>query len=484
MRFLFIDIDTLRPDHMSCYGYERQTTPNLDQLCDKGVRFNNYYCSDAPCLPSRASLISGMFGIKNGAVAHGGAVADPLNIGTRRDFTNPLDEGNLHNIFRRAGYHTASISTFPERHSAWWFNGGLKECYNVGGGGMESGEEVLPVALDWLDRKGHEDNWYLHVHLWDPHTPYRAPENFGNPFEDTPLPVRWIDDEVLEKHLNHTGPHCINEINMYTDVESPLYPRHLGSAKNHEELKKVFDGYDTGILYADYLVGQIFDRLKELGIYEDTAIILTSDHGENMGELGLYAEHATADNITCHIPFIIKYPGCAQGHVDEGLHYSLDLLPTLAELMGVDSYSHWDGESYLSSLKGEQSGRDALVLSQMAHVCQRSSRFDDYIYIRTYHDGFHLFEDEMLFDLANDPHEQNNIASEHPDLCAKGAKIILDWHDQNMKVSPSLSDPLWTVMRESPFHTWGALDGYIQRLKETGREEGAKALEQKYKHHS
>ena len=65
MKVLFVDIDTLRPDHMGCYGYERNTTPNMDEVAKNGVIFDNYYCSDAPCLPSRASLISGMFGIKN-----------------------------------------------------------------------------------------------------------------------------------------------------------------------------------------------------------------------------------------------------------------------------------------------------------------------------------------------------------------------------------------------------------------------------------
>ena len=76
MRILFIDIDTLRPDHMGCYGYSRNTTPNMDQVCREGIRFDQYYCSDAPCLPSRASLVSGMFGIHNGAVGHGGTAAD------------------------------------------------------------------------------------------------------------------------------------------------------------------------------------------------------------------------------------------------------------------------------------------------------------------------------------------------------------------------------------------------------------------------
>ena len=216
MRILFIDIDTLRPDHMGCYG------------C---IRFDQYYCSDAPCLPSRASLVSGMFGIHNGAVGHGGTAADRRLTGCPRDFTDIVDDNCFHNIFRKAGMHTASVSTFPERHSSWWFNAGFNECYNVGGHGNESGEEVLPVALDWLRRNRERDNWFLHVHFWDPHTPYRAPESFGNPFAEVPLDT-WIDEAVLEEHKKAVGPHGINELGMYTDQIAPGYPRMPGSAQD------------------------------------------------------------------------------------------------------------------------------------------------------------------------------------------------------------------------------------------------------------
>ena len=230
MRILFVDIDTLRPDHMGCYGYSRNTTPNLDNISKEGVTFENYYCSDAPCLPSRAALISGMFGIRNGAVGHGGTAADRRLFGKDRGFRDGIDQDSFHNIFRKAGFHTASISTFPERHSSWWFNAGMNETYNVGEGGMESGEKVLPVALDWLDRKGEDDDWFLHLHLWDPHTPYRAPEDFGNPFEEVSLNC-FVTEEILKEHLQHVGPHSINEINMYDDRVNPQYPRQLGKAE-------------------------------------------------------------------------------------------------------------------------------------------------------------------------------------------------------------------------------------------------------------
>ena len=481
MRVLFIDIDTLRPDHMSCYGYARNTTPNLDALAREGVRFDRYYTSDAPCLPSRAALLTGMFGIRNGAVGHGGTAADLRLTGREREFRDPVLEGGFHNIFRKAGMYTASISTFAERHSSWWFNAGFNECYNQGGGGGESGEQVIPYALDWLRRNRERDNWFLHLHLWDPHTPYRTPENYVNPFEGDELPT-WITPDIFRAHQQLVAPHGCNEINMYTDEENPAYPKHPGKITSYRELRRVWDGYDCGVHYADHLLGQVFQLLKDQGIYDDMAIILTSDHGENLGELGIYGEHGTADEITCRIPLLMKWPGAKQGHVDELFHYSLDLLPTVADLLGVPHQAHWDGQCYARTvLDGAERGRDSLVLSQMAHVRQRSARFGDWLYIRTLHDGFRLFEREMLFNVVDDPHEQRDLAAERPDLCAQGARIILEWTEEAMLRGPQTTDPMCTMLSEvGPYHTRGALSGYLKHLEATGRADGAAKLRAKH----
>ena len=83
-RMIWIDIDTLRPDHLGCYGYERPTSPNMDELAKEGVRLEGLYTSDSPCLPSRSALQTGMFGIHTGAVGHGGTAADPFSEGLRQ----------------------------------------------------------------------------------------------------------------------------------------------------------------------------------------------------------------------------------------------------------------------------------------------------------------------------------------------------------------------------------------------------------------
>ncbi len=469
---LVLDLDSLRPDHLGCYGYPRNTSPNIDLIAAQGVRFTNYYTSDAPCFPSRTALMTGRFGIHNGVVGHGGTAGDVRHEGRTRGFSDTLSRASLPAFLRSVGMRTVLVSPFAERHASWTFYAGFNEIYNTGRRGMESAEEVTPVVLDWIDRNAETDNWFLYVNYWDPHTPYRAPAAFGNPFENDPLPT-WITEETLEKHKRLVGPHGAREINMYDNRTDPRFPRHPGEILDMQGLRRMVDGYDCAIRFLDENIGQLFAALEAKGVFDDLVIIITADHGENMGELGIYGEHGTADQATCRIPMIIRWPGMKAGHVDHGLHYHLDLAPTLAEMFGRDPLPSWDGTSFARVLKeGEDQGREYLVLSQCAHVCQRSVRFGDYLYVRTYHDGFHLFEDEMLFDIANDPYEQVNLAASHRSLCKDAVYYLNEWHDKMMMSMPFDVDPLWTVIHEGgPYHARPEhLRMYVEFLKVTERE--------------
>ena len=138
---------------------------------------------------------------------------------------------------------------------------------------------------------------------------------------------------------------------------------------------------------------------------DETAIWVSSDHGEAFGELGVYADHQAADEATAHIPAVLVWPGLPAG-VQEGLHYHLDVAATVADLAGAVLPDHWDGVSMRSDLESgvESSGREALFLSQGAWSCQRAARFGTWLYLRTLHDGYHPhWADEMLFDLSDDP---------------------------------------------------------------------------------
>ena len=160
-----------------------------------------------------------------------------------------------------------------------------------------------------------------------------------------------------------------------------------------------------------------------------------------------------------------------KGHVDRGLRYNLDLAPTLCDLLGGRPGATWDGTSYAGTIRsGADTGRDALVVSQCAHVCQRSVRFGPWIYMRTYHDGYHMLPQEMLFDIDEDPHETHDLAPERPEVCREAAHRYLAWHDSMMATAVVKTDPMQTVLSEGgPFHANGQLAAYCEFLEKTDR---------------
>ncbi len=501
MRILYIDIDSLRPDHLGCYGYHRDTSPNIDAIADQGLRFNNFFVSDAPCLPSRTALFCGQFGIHNGVINHGGVAADLHHEGEGRAFRTLLNPYSWMGLLRRAGLKTATVSPFGERHSAWWWYAGFNEIYNTGLMGMESAEQCAPVAIDWIDRNGKADDWFLHVNLWDPHTAYRAPAEFGEPFKDQPLPD-WLTEDVRRRHWDGCGPHSAREISGFAPSFREQFPRQPAEADSMDKVRMMFDGYDTGVRYADLWIGRIFDALRRQGVFEDTVVIISADHGENLGELNIYGDHQTADLVTTRVPLIVRWPGVTTpGSVNDGLHYHVDFAATLVELLGGQVPGHWDGVSFADAMRGQRhgpdSGRDYLVVSQGAWSCQRAVRFRDpgqkqaggsgeLMCIRSYHDGYHGYPEIMLFDVGRDPHEQHNLAVEQPHLVERAMGMLDDWHGQMMRrTSPAKAsipiDPMWTVMREGgAFHTRGQLPAYLQRLRDTGRSHWAEHLQARY----
>lgn len=482
MRILYIDIDTLRPDHLGCYGYHRDTSPNIDRIAKDAVRFDNNYVSDAPCLPSRTALWSGRHGFRTGVVGHMGSSADPFNDGETRGFRDVFDATSWMSALRRASFYTVTVSPFGERHAAWEWYAGYREIYNPGKGGVERADEVVPSAIDWVERNGQEDDWFLHVNVWDPHTPYRTPMAYGNRFEDDPLPA-WMTEEMRQKAWDSFGPHSAQEPGGYDVQPQDEYPRVPVQLDSMEAVKQWIDGYDMGIWYADLWVGKLMDALEQAGILEDVVIIVSSDHSEAQGEFDIWGDHQTADHVVCRVPLLIRWPGLTDGgRVDNALHYHFDWAATLIEMVGGEVPGNWDGLSFAEAFTvGETQGRDYLVLSQGAWSVQRGVRFEhegeSFICLRTYHDGHKNLEPVMLFNLTQDPYEQHDIAGERPDLVDKAMGMLADWQHEMMLRSRTNVDPLMTVLREGgPSHTRYQLPTYLERLCETGRAHHAERL--------
>jgi arylsulfatase A-like enzyme len=373
--------------------------------------------------------------------------------------------------FRHLGMRTATVSSFAARHSAWHWYAGYQDMLNPGLAGMETAAEVNPPALRWLHEHAREDDWFLHVNYWDPHTPYRTPMSYGEPFAGDP-PPQWLTEEVRLRCWEGYGPHSAQEPtgNGFWPKDEG-YPRVPMQIDSMEAVKRWIDGYDTGIRYMDDHVAQLLNALADAGVLDETAIIISADHGEMQGELNVWGDHQAADHITSRVPLIVRWPGLTGSRVETALHYQFDWAATTIELAGGTVPENWDGRSFAPAFRADVSdGRDYLVLSMGAWSCMRSIRWDRFLCARVYHDGYKDMPEVMLFDLTADPYQQRNLAAEEPQIVDRGLSMLSAWHGEQMRTSNHNVDPMMTVLREGgPWQVRGQLPGYVERLRATGR---------------
>lgn len=447
MRIIYFDIDCLRPDHLGCYGYDRPTSPNIDRIASRGMRLDNYFCASAPCLPSRAAWISGRFGIRNGVISNHGAGAR-FNLRTRHYVGPEPDNEPFTRRLRASGYDTISFSNFADRHNAFWFMCGWSEFHTPNlKGGFETAEEVNDCVLPWLRQNAAREDYFLHINYWDAHRPYRMDASWADRFADTQVTQAWPDEEAIQAHQRIRGPFTAQ--GQWHDGVSPC-PLMPGSVSSRKDFEHMVTGYDASIAYVDHHLGIVLDELDRQDVLDDTAVIISADHGDAFGEHGIYSDHVCSDECIHHIPFIVRWPGASKaGHSSDALLYNVDFAPTLCDLLGIEAPSDWDGSSFRDLIQGNaMDGREYLVLDQGLYTVQRTVRTRDHLMIRTYDDFGYEFEPVELYDIASDPYQTRDLASERPDIVRQCDHHMTEWlHEQRSK-GHSIPDPLGEILRE------------------------------------
>ena len=450
MRILYLDIDCLRPDHLGCYGYRRDISPVLDGIAARGTRFTRCYTTDAPCLPSRAALFSGRCGIQNGIVAHEGPGASFRYPGDGHA-TDP-DRLMWIEALRRAGLRTVSFSSFARRHLAWWFTAGWTAYYgNQLPGGMETADQVNGLVVPWLERNAKQDNWFLHVHYWDVHTPYRSPQEYFDAVTAQPAPD-WPDEQTVRRHVEDWyGPRTPRDFFGSTkDGKSP-FTTMRDAILNRDDFVSFCNGYDAGIRYVDDAVAELLEILERAGVRDETAIIVSGDHGEAIGEQGMYFEHGNASEGVTHLPLIVDWPGLPGGGVCDEITAQLDLPATMTELLGIQRPKAWEGRSFAAALRGEPwQGRDHLVWGCGIYSFQRAVRTRDWLFIRTLHGGNYPHEPMLLFDMVNDPTQQANLAEREPAGTAEMDHLLSNWWYGHCTGPGAVPDPFLSMMEIGP----------------------------------
>jgi len=442
---LLITADTLRADHLSCYGYWRETSPNLDALAAQGVRFEHFIGQCAHTLPSFTSMMTGLTPFETGVVATLHCVPDTPS-GRLSDHTPTLAE-----MLARAGVHTVAVDNLMQFacHPSWFVRGFAQyinpnpESFVTALVAGRMNEVLLPVL------RRLPEPFFLWAHYWDPHRPYNQPDEWLRPFDDDGstrvrttadgreyIPT-WGTLEALERSTWADG--------AYRDEQPPRIDGARG----------MIDAYDGEIRYLDEHLGQVFDTLEVTGRWDDTCVMVTADHGETMADHLTHFAHVEALDACTRIPLIIKLPADVPvaGPVPEALATHTDIAATVLDLFGVEAQQPMHGRTLLPIISGSaESHRDHVVSSGMflldrddiwksIEVSVRTERWRlrrrarigrDYPKHGLRLSGLweviaRLYEDEPqveLYDCAADPNELTDLAEDHPETIAELEELL------------------------------------------------------------
>lgn len=487
MRILYCDVDTLRPDHTGAYGYQRETSPNLAALASEAVLFERCFTTDSPCVPSRAAFTSQESGIRTGAIGNAGLAAQlPFSGGNGKAPRETYFGAHLY----RNGVPTTSFSCFPQRHQAYWFVGNFREWImpSLSLGDDQMAGDVVDRASEWLAAHAEEESWFLHVHFWDPHIPYVMSPRWASEVAASGPAPEWPDEETIRLHGECYGPHGTQD--LYEDngrwavpvARSPRSDTMPDAIANRRDFEMLINGYDGAIRYWDAEFGRLLGSLESAGVLSETVVIVTSDHGECFGENACYGDHPFANEAVHRVPLIIKWPGITERLASEArrsraLIYSIDLGPTMCDLLGLPTPVTWEGQSFADAVKGlGYVGRDHLVMSHGAYSSQRAVRTGEYLYIVTLNPGLFRLRPEQLYAIEEDPNMSRDIIDIAPEEVVNALKAkLFDWWQRGLLAQGRRGDPMLEGVYETPDDAF-PLGPYLERLGRTGRSHLAEDL--------
>jgi arylsulfatase A-like enzyme len=387
---IFVSLDTLRADRLSLYGNPRPTSPEIDRWArEHGAVFENTVAPSPWTLPSHASMFTGLDAVRHG-VNHG--------------YPMPRSFKVMADLFRRAGYSTAAVTGGAYVSAEYGFDRGFDSFYSHRGWDPREMEMGVDRSIAWLERRA-DRPFLLFLHTYAIHAPYHARQPYftsltgqappSDVFGIAPVPP--VRDDGFQVRLRLFDPG--------------------GRALEPSDLTLLNGLYDSSIAYADAQLGRLLRVLEPLGLERRTIVVITSDHGEALGERGL-AAHAYLYDFNLLVPLVIATPdGRGAGRRIGAQVRSVDILPTLLELAGRPALPEIDGASLLPLMEGkaETGGRDAWSYAASSNfgVSLRAPNGLKYVYNDTaWSPGCGA---EQVFALGVDPHEEHDLGARGPD---------------------------------------------------------------------
>lgn len=427
---LFIMADQFRHDYMGCAGAGFVKTPNIDRIAREGMRFTQCITNSPVCAPARIALATGLLGTRTGAMdnwdhlprhlptyyqrfrdwgyrvgcvgkldlskpydENGREGRRPLNY--TWGFTDPLEiEGKMHagqrpwprgpygHMLKEKGLYDAFHEDYASRQAKGW--------------STEAHDSVLPAedfadtyvgtrSVEWLEQITDEYPWHLFVSFPGPHNPFDPPTEYADQYRDADMPAALTVGDALGRNGKPIG-------------ENPYSP---------EKILETRRQYCASITAIDDAIGEILAALEKRGMRENTIIVFSSDHGEMLGDHGLYTKSVPYE-ASVRVPLMVAGPGVTPG-VSDALVELLDVNATLCELAGVPTLEHVDACSFAPVLRGETREHRDCTVSMLPRLRLLRTRTHKFV------DNFHVGNE--LYDLSEDPGEEHNVAGNNRELC-------------------------------------------------------------------
>jgi arylsulfatase A-like enzyme len=382
---LLISIDTLRADHLGCYGYERPTSPTLDAVASAGVLFERASSTSPWTLPAHASMLTGLYPSRNGV----------------RDCVNQLPEDvpTLATRLAARGMRTLGIVNSLNVSPRYGFRQGFEffgymsewdDPESPDARMIDRGEDITSQAIRWLAQRTEGEPFFLFLHYYDVHGDYAPKEEYRRAF------VRPYDGPI-------TGES--SQLNEFRAGERTIDE----AGREH-----LIDLYDAGIRQLDAVLARLFGYLETSGLDRDTLVVITSDHGEEFLEHGSVLHGRTHFEELISIPLLLRGPGVPQGLRIPNPVSLVDVVPTILSLLGLPAPDGLDGIDLTRTWAAPDTIPDRLVFSEADHTdtdhdvhrMARDERYKLHLDTRT--------DEATLYDLHADPDETHDIAPTAP----------------------------------------------------------------------
>ena len=411
---LFIMVDDLRPE-LSLYGQNQIISPNIDALGASGVTFNRAYCNVPVCGASRASLLTGVRPTPNRFLTYHSRI--------KKDMPDVI---NMAQYFKDRGYSTVSnnkITHIKNDIDAWddewypksknWRNylseenlilqasnkaGYAYENIDVPDAAYIDGQTALKSVEDLKQFKASGQPFFLAVGFVKPHLPFNAPKKYWDLYD--PNSIRLPENATFPKSAPQRANHKWGELRAYIDIpkKGPV-PDPIA--------KKLIHGYYASVSYVDAQIGVLIKGLTELGLRENTIIVLVGDHGWSLSDHGLWAKHSNFE-VALQVPLIISDSSLPKAAHTNSIAELVDIYPTLCELTAGESPTHLQGSSLVSALEAPGTIFKDVALARW----QKGETLivDQLFYTEWQQKGKAV--SKMLYNHETDPNETNNLAND------------------------------------------------------------------------